>query len=344
MGVIVSKIKGEQQVGYVDSVMDAVGNTPLIKLQRSTPKGVTVLCKMEAQNPGGSVKDRIAKRMIEGAEERGLISPGKTTIIEATSGNTGIGVAMAAAAKGYKAIIVMPQLPPMYERYIICRKFGAEVHLTAGAKGVPGMLTYLRDMLAKHPHMWCPSQFENEDNPAAHYETTGPEIWKQCGGKIDYFVCGVGTGGTCNGVGRYLKEKNPALKLIAVEPTESRVLVGKPHGKHVVLGIGAGMQVKFVENLSPGQEFAEGRRGIIDEFCHATTDESCEMANTLATREGLLVGPSSGCAAKVAADIAARPEAQGKTIVVLLPSSGIRYVQHPVLWTAVKDEAKKALP
>ena len=158
MGGIVSKISGDDKPGYVECVMDAVGNTPLVKLQRTTTPGVTVLCKLEAQNPGGSVKDRIAKSMIEAAEARGLITPGKTTIIEATSGNTGIGVAMAAAAKGYKAIIVMPQLPPMYERYIICRKFGADVHLTDGAKGVPGMLSYLRDMLAKHPHMWCPSQ------------------------------------------------------------------------------------------------------------------------------------------------------------------------------------------
>eukprot|EP00959_Pyramimonas_sp_CCMP1952_P060450 1262799-Pyramimonas_sp.AAC.2 len=158
MGAILTKPSPNPNDGYVESVLDAVGDTPLIKLQRSTAPGVTVLCKFEAQNPGGSVKDRIAKRMIEGAEAKGLISPSKTTIIEATSGNTGIGVAMAAAAKGYKAIIVMPQLPPMYERYIICRKFGAEVHLTAGAKGVPGMLVYLKEMLAKHPNMWCPTQ------------------------------------------------------------------------------------------------------------------------------------------------------------------------------------------
>mmetsp|Transcript_15729 Transcript_15729/g.26531 ORF Transcript_15729/g.26531 Transcript_15729/m.26531 type:complete len:361 (+) Transcript_15729:161-1243(+) len=342
MGAFASK--GGANDSYVESVMDCVGNTPLIKLQRSTAPGATVLCKLEAQNPGGSVKDRIAKRMIEGAEKNNLIIPGKTTIIEATSGNTGIGVAMAAAAKGYKCVIVMPQLPPMYERYIICRKFGAEVHLTAGAKGVPGMLVYLKDMLEKHPNMWCPSQFDNDDNPAAHMETTGPEIWNQCKGKVDYFVAGIGTGGTINGVGSYLKKKNPDLKIIAVEPTESRVLIGQAHGKHTVLGIGAGMLVKFVEKLSPGQEFKAGPRGIIDEFLHANTDESCTWANNLAKNEGLLVGPSSGCAAKVAADIAARPEAQGKTIVVIFPSSGIRYVNHPVLWTAVKDEAKKALP
>jgi len=329
---------------YVESVLDAVGETPMVKLQRSTTSGVNVLVKLEMQNPGGSVKDRIAKSIIEEAEKAGTITPGKTTIIEATSGNTGIGVAMAAAAKGYKCIIVMPQLSPFYERFITCRKFGAEVHLTAPAKGMPGMLAYVEDLMSKDKTIWCTQQFKNPDNPKAHLDTTGPEIWRQCRGKVDYLVAGVGTGGTLNGVGNFLKGKNKNLKVIAVEPTESRVLVGNAHEKHSVLGIGAGMQVKFIEELAPGQEFKEGPRGMVDEFLHASSGESCDWADKLSRQEGLLVGPSSGCAMKVAADIAARPEAQGKTIVVILASSGIRYVNHPLLWTEVKNEAVKALP
>ncbi|KAK3236339.1 hypothetical protein CYMTET_53511 [Cymbomonas tetramitiformis] len=329
---------------YVESVLDVVGETPMVKLQRSTQPGVTVLAKLEMQNPGGSVKDRIAKCMIEEAEKANKIHPEKTTIVEATSGNTGIGVAMAAASKGYKCIIIMPQLPPMQERYLICRKFGAHVHLTAAAKGMPGALDYLKQTLAANADYWCPTQFENPDNPKAHVENTGPEIWRQCKGKIDYFIAGVGTGGTVNGAGRFLKKKNPKMKIICVEPTESRVLVGEQHTKHTVLGIGAGFQPKFIEELEPGAAFKEGARGIVDEFLHASSEQSCEWATTLAKNEGLLVGPSSGAAAKVAAEIAARPEAKGKTIVFISPSSGIRYLNHPLLWADVKGEAAAALP
>jgi cysteine synthase A len=331
----------------VDSVVDAIGKTPLVKLGRvlgAAGEGVTLFAKLEMQNPGGSVKDRIAKNMIEQAEKKGEISPDRTTVIEYTSGNTGIGVAMVCAAKGYKCVIVMPQLPAMKERYSICRKFGAEVRLTCGLKGVPGMKIYVEDLLAKEPEKyWCPRQFSNEDNPTVHFETTGPEIWEQAQGKVDYFISGVGTGGTVTGVGKFLKEKNPNVKVLAIEPTESRVMVGEPHTKHGIVGIGAGVPAVFIENMAPGEEWKEGPRGIIDEFVHCSTPECIQWADKLAKTEGLLVGPSTGAAMKIASEIASRPEAKGKTIVCIFPSSGIRYVNHP-MWAGIVAEAATALP
>jgi len=332
---------------YLETITDAIGNTPLVKLGRALPpeaKGVTVLAKLEMQNPGGSVKDRIAKNMIEQAEKEGKISPDRTTIIEYTSGNTGIGVAMVCASKGYKCIIVMPQLPAMKERYAICRKFGAEVRLTCGVKGVPGMKIYVEDLLAKEPEKyWCPQQFSNQDNPTIHYTTTGPEIWEQTKGTVDYFISGVGTGGTVTGAGKFLKEKNPNVKVLAIEPTESRVMVGQPHTKHGIVGIGAGVPATFIKDMAPEQEWKEGPRGIIDEFVHCSTGEAVEWANKLAASEGILVGPSTGAAVKIASEVASRPEAKGKTIVVIFPSSGIRYVNHP-MWAKIVTEAKDALP
>ncbi|KAL3921379.1 MAG: hypothetical protein SGPRY_004925 [Prymnesium sp.] len=241
-------------------------------------KAKRVLAKLEMQNPGGSVKDRISKAMIEQAEERGEIHPSRTTVVEATSGNTGIGLAMVCAAKGYKCIIIMPQLPPMMERYIICRKFGAHVHLTAGAVGgqmVQNMFSHLTELLTHNPDYWCPRQFENNDNPRVHYETTGPEVWDQTDGDIDYFVAGAvipsislrmpqvanecaisclkpgGTGGTIAGAGKFLVERNPDVVNVCVEPTESRVLAGQSADKHTVVGIGAGIELKFIEQLAP---------------------------------------------------------------------------------------------
>jgi len=332
-----------------------------------------VLAKLEMQNPGGSVKDRIAKSMIERAEARGDIHPSRTTIVEATSGNTGIGLAMVSAAKGYRCIIIMPQLPPMLERYIICRKFGAHVHLTAGAIGAPStaqprsrstarrcfcfhrpcvpprvaavvqnMFTHLTDLLEKNPDFWCPRQFENDDNPVVHLETTGPEVWEQTGGDIDYFVAGAGTGGTIAGAGKFLLERKPSLLNVCVEPSESRVLAGKPADKHTVVGIGAGIELKFIEELAPGQPFSDAPRGVISRFMSATSEEAVAMASRLASEEGLLVGPSTGAACHAAVELARSEEAEGKTIVVIFPSSGIRYVAHP-LWAAIKAEAAAIL-
>jgi len=335
--------------GRVESVTELIGSTPMVRLRRvvgdTTAK---VYVKLEMQNPGGSVKDRIALSMIEEAEKRGDIDPSRTTIVEATSGNTGIGLAMVAAAKGYKCIIVMPQVPSMYERYILVRKFGCEVHLTSVLqddfpKTIANLIGYSRELVAKNKDYWTPNQFETDDNPLAHLEHTGPELWEQTGGDIDCFVAGAGTGGTLNGVSAYLKGKKPSCHVVCVEPTEARVLVGEPGGMHGVVGIGANLQLPLLEKLAPGQEWKEGPRGSIDEFLHASTPESVQWANRVAAEEGLLVGPSSGAAIKVGVDIAHRPEMAGKTIVVLQASSAIRYVSHP-MWEGQKVEGKEALP
>ena len=234
----------------------------MVRLNRVVPEGAaTVLVKLEMQNPGGSVKDRIALSTIEEAEKRGDISPGKTTIVERTSGNTGIGLAMVAAAKGYRCILIMPQVPSMYERYILCRKFGCEVHLTSVlqddfSRTLPFMLDHLNALLKENPDYWTPYQFESDDNPLAHLTTTAPEIWEQTGGVCDAFVAGAGTGGTLNGCARYLKEKNADCHVVCVEPSESRVMVGAEAGMHGVVGIGTGQQLPLIEKLAPGQAWA----------------------------------------------------------------------------------------
>lgn len=336
--------------GYANSVDELIGNTPMVKLNRVVGDcKAKILVKLEMQNPGGSVKDRIALSMIEEAEKRGDIHPSRTTIVEATSGNTGIGLAMVAAAKGYKCIVCMPQVPSMYERYILCRKFGCSVHLTSVDQAVfdrtiTNLLDYAKELVKNNPDHWSPGQFLSDDNPLAHFSHTGPEIWEQTGGEIDAFVAGAGTGGTLSGVSRFLKEKNEGCHVVCVEPTESRALIGNEANMHGVVGIGAGLELPLLEKLAPGQPFdSDGPRGTIDEFLHASTPESVVMANRLAAEEGLLVGPSSGAAVKVAIDVGNRPEMAGKTIVVLSASSGIRYVSHP-MWEAVKVEAKDALP
>jgi len=337
--------------GYVDNVTELIGSTPMVRLHKvvdGVDPSTKVLVKLEMQNPGGSVKDRIALSMIEEAEKRGEISPGKTTIVEATSGNTGIGLAMVAAAKGYKCIIVMPQVPSMYERYILVRKFGCEVHLTSVLqddfpKTIANLIGYSTDLVKNNKDYWTPSQFDSEDNPLAHTTGTGPEIWEQAGGEVDAFIAGAGTGGTINGAGQFLKDKNPKCHVVLVEPSEARVLVGQAGGMHGVVGIGANLQLPLIEKLAPGQEWAEGPRGCIDEFLHASTPESVMWANRVAAEEGLLVGPSSGAAIKVAVDVAKRPEMKGKTIVALQASSAIRYVSHP-MWEAQKLEGAAALP
>ena len=265
--------------GYAESVSELIGLTPMVKLNRVVPEESVadkVLLKLEMQNPGGSIKDRIALSMIIEAEKRGDISPGRTTIVEATSGNTGIGLAMVAAARGYKCIIAMPQVPPMYERYIIDRKFGAEVHLTSvNQNDMPGtianMLGYAQKLVEENEDYWSPGQFSTPDNPLVHYETTGPEIWSQTSGEVDVFVAGAGTGGTLNGAGRYLTEQNPDCQVVCVEPTEARVLVGESAGIHGVVGIGANLELPLIEELAPDQPWAPGPRGPISEFMSAAT-------------------------------------------------------------------------
>jgi len=265
------------------------------------------------------------------------------TVVEYTSGNTGIGIAMICAAKGYKCIIAMPQMPSFEERYIICRMFGADVHLTAPAKGMPGLRDYTEDLVAKNKDYFLVNQFHNENNPDIHYTTTGPEIWQQSKEKVDYFVTGVGTGGTATGVGKYLTEKNPDCKIICVEPSESRVHTGAAHTPHSILGIGAGVPTHFLTQLAPDQPYKEGSRGHVSEFLSATSAESVEWATKLANMEGIMVGPSSGATFKVAMDLAGRRDSKGKTIVVIAASHGIRYTAHP-LWKGMKEEAKLALP
>jgi len=281
--------------------------------------------------------------MIEEAEKRGDIKPGETTLVDISSGNTAIGETLIAAAKGYKIIIVMPAVPPMYERYLICRAFGAEVHLCNASHGPVAMMAYAKELGAKAGHYYI-NQFYTTDNPESHKKTTGPEIWRQTQGKVDYFIHGIGTGGCLSGTGEYLKEKNTALKVLAVEPTEARVHVGQPMGKHGIVGIGAGLHSPFLKGHDqPKEELSEAARGVVDEWGHATTQECCEFARKAAQTEGMMIGPSSGAALKVAIDVAKRPESAGKTIVVVFPSHAIRYTKHP-LWAPLVEEAGKALP
>lgn len=326
---------------------DLIGNTPLVEIDRVVPdvakaNNVRVLLKMEMDNPGGSVKDRIAKHILEQAEKNGKLKPGMT-VVEYTSGNTGIGLAMLCAAKGYKCICVMPQVPFVYERYTICRQFGAEVHLTAPAKGTPGLVAYTEQLLKDNPDYFFANQFYSEDNPDTHYITTGPEIWEQTGGKVDYFVTGVGTGGTAFGAGKFLVEKNPDCKVVCVEPSESRVHTGAQHKPHNILGIGAGVVTHFLGRMEPDKPFQEGGRGHVSEFAHCSSTEAIEMALRATREEGIMLAPTSGATLKVGLEIAQRPEAAGKTIVVICASHAIRYTKHP-LWKEVTEEGTQALP
>ena len=319
---------------------------PLVKLDRLLPdaaKHATVLCKLEMQNPGGSVKDRIALNMIEQAEASGQLKPGMT-VVEGTSGNTGIGIAMVCAAKGYKCIIIMPQVPAMLERVMIIRQFGGEVHLTAAGLGIRGVMKDYEKVLASNPSKYFGTdQFLNLANPDAHVKTTGPEIWKDTKGRVDYFIHGIGTGGCIKGTGQYLKSKKPSVKVIAIEPEESRVHLGAPAKPHPIVGIGAGIVTHFLGLEGKALEAPAPIEGVIDEWACASGDEAIAMAKQAAATEGIMGGPSAGAALKVACDVASRPEAAGKTIVVILASHGIRYTAHP-LWSAVKQEAVDNLP
>lgn len=291
-----------------------IGHTPLVELTHIEEKynlEARLLAKVEYFNPAGSVKDRIAKEMIEQAEKDGKLKPG-STIIEPTSGNTGIGLAAIAAAKGYRLIIVLPETMSVERRNII-KAYGAELVLSDGTKGMKGAIAKAEELHEQIPNSFIPEQFENPANPAAHYKTTGPEIWEDTDGEVDVFVAGVGTGGTISGVGKYLKEKKSEVKIVAVEPATSAVLSTGQAGPHKIQGIGAG----FVPNTLDTE--------VYDEIIPVENETAFEFGKEIAKAEGVLVGISSGAALSAAIQIAQRPESKGKTIVALLPDSGDRY-------------------
>jgi len=297
------------------SAEQLIGKTPLLRLTHIEKKygtAASLIAKLEMFNPGGSAKDRVALAMLNDAEEKGLLLP-DSVIIEPTSGNTGIGLAAVAAARGYRAIIVMPDSMSA-ERRTLMRAYGAELVLTEGAKGMSGAIARAEELAREIPHSFIPGQFVNPANAAAHRTTTGPEIWEDTEGNVDVFVAGVGTGGTITGVGEYLKEKNPAVHVVAVEPATSAVLSGKEKGAHGLQGIGAG----FIPDVL--------NTAIYDEILTVTDAEAFAMGRELGRTEGVLVGISSGAALVAAIEVAKRPENAGKNVVVLLPDTGDRYL------------------
>ena len=294
---------------------ELIGQTPLLELNKfSKAHGIEapIIAKVEFCNPGGSVKDRIALAMIEDAEKKGLLKPG-ATIIEPTSGNTGVGLALVAAVKGYKLVLTMPETMSIERRNLV-KAYGAEVKLTSGAAGMAGAIKAAEELRDATPGSIILQQFENQANPQKHYDTTGVELWEQTGGDIDIFIAGVGTGGTVSGIGKRLKEKNPNIKIVAVEPKSSAVLNGGPSGPHKIQGIGAGFIPKTYNNE------------VVDEIFDVENDDAIRTGRQLAREEGLLVGISSGAAAFAASEIAKRPENKGKKIVALLPDTGERYL------------------
>ena len=296
-----------------------IGKTPLLELTHIEKKfglKAKVLAKLEYFNPAGSVKDRIAKAMIDDAEAKGLLKEG-SVIIEPTSGNTGIGLASVAAARGYRIIIVMPETMSV-ERRQLMKAYGAELVLTEGAKGMKGAIAKADELAKEIPDSFVPGQFVNPANPKAHFETTGPEIWADTDGKVDYFVAGVGTGGTVTGVGQYLKSRNPAVKVVAVEPKSSAVLSTGVAGSHKIQGIGAG----FVPDVLDTK--------VYDEIIPVDNDDAFKLGKEVGHSEGVLVGISSGAALWAAIELAKRPENEGKTIVALLPDTGDRYLSTPL--------------
>lgn len=313
---------------------ELIGHTPIMELEHLEKKyrlKAKIFAKLEWLNPGGSVKDRIAVKMIEEAEKAGIIRPGKSVIIEPTSGNTGIGLATIATLRGYEVVIVMPE-NMSEERKCLMKAHGAKLVLTEAAKGMSGAIAKAKELAEKYSDArkyegevegeteapclaaWIPSQFENPAGPLAHYETTGPEIWNDLDGMVDVFVCAVGTGGTLSGTGRYLKERNPEIRVVAVEPRESAVLSGGMAGSHGIQGIGAGFIPAALD------------MGVYDEVVAIATEDAYAMSREAAAAEGCLIGMSSGAALRAAIEVAGRPEMEGKSIVVVLPDSGERYL------------------
>ena len=297
------------------NITDLIGHTPLVELSKfSALQGLDtpIIAKVEFFNPGGSVKDRVGLAMIEDAERKGILKPG-ATIIEPTSGNTGVGLALASAVKGYKLNLTMPETMSVERRNLV-KAYGAHVKLTPGKDGMPGAIKAAEALRQSIPGAVILEQFENPANPRKHYETTGVEIWNDTDGKIDIFVAGVGTGGTISGIGKYLKEQNPNVKVVAVEPASSPVLNGGPSGAHKIQGIGAGFVPKTYD------------ASVVDEVLDIAGDDAIRAGRQLAQNDGMLVGISSGAAAFAAAQLAKRPENKGKTIVALLPDTGERYL------------------
>lgn len=299
-----------------EDITATVGFTPLVQINKLGSGKATILAKLESFNPGGSVKDRIALSMIEDAEEKGLIKP-ETVIIEPTSGNTGLGLALICAAKGYCLILTMPESMSI-ERRKLLKLFGAKICLTPAEQGMAGAVQEAEKMVAENPNAFMPQQFKNPSNPKIHKETTAQEIWADADGNVDILVCGVGTGGTLTGCGEVLKQKNKDLKIIAVEPKDSPVLSGGKAGPHKIQGIGAG----FVPDVLDVK--------IIDEIMQVSNDDAMEITRQLASREGILAGISSGAAMWAAVQVSHRPESEGKTIVTILPDTGERYISTEV--------------
>jgi len=313
-------LMGEFMMSRIYTAADQlIGRTPLLELTRVEAElglEAKIVAKLEYLNPAGSVKDRVAKAMIDDAEEKGFLKPG-SVIIEPTSGNTGIGLASVAAARGYRIIIVMPETMSV-ERRQLMKAYGAELVLSEGAKGMKGAIAKAEELAKETPGSFIPGQFVNPANPAAHYAATGPEVWEDTDGKVDYFVAGVGTGGTVTGVGKFLKEKNPAVKVVAVEPKDSPVLSEGRAGSHQIQGIGAGFVPGTLDT------------SVYDEVIPVSSEDAFALGKLMGKKEGVLVGISSGAALWAAVEIAKRPENKGKTIVVLLPDTGDRYLSTPL--------------